>query len=70
MNNKNFNIIVRKEWNSFVTRVLENNVSSFGKTEKEALAHTHEAIALYCESEDITNKYEISQPSLVKYSLA
>jgi hypothetical protein len=70
MKNQKFNIIVRKEWNIFVTRVLENNISSFWETKKAALKHTYEAIDLYYESEDITDKYEISTPSLVQYSLA
>ncbi len=70
MKNQKFNIIVRKEWDLFVTRVIENNISSFWKTEKEALNNTHEAIDLYYESEGIVEKYEITKPSLVQYSLA
>lgn len=46
------NIIMRKEGEYYVTRVLENNISSFGITEDEALKNTYEAIQLYYEDEE------------------
>lgn len=48
---RKFNIIVWQEWNNFVTRVLENNVSSFWTTRDETLKNTYEALELYYEKE-------------------
>lgn len=67
---KKFNIIIRKEWKNFVTRVIENNVSSFWTTKEEALKNTYEALELYCEQEKNLTNYRISKPSLLEYSLA
>jgi predicted RNase H-like HicB family nuclease len=44
-----FHIITRKEGKQYVGKILENNVSSFGKTEKECIEHTKEALDLYLE---------------------
>ena len=66
------NIIIRKEGEYYVTRVLENNISSFGTTEDEALKNTYEAIQLYYEDEEnarILKNYVISHPSLIEYEL-
>ena len=66
------NIIIRKEGEYYVTRVLENNISSFGITEDEALKNTYEAIQLYYEDEEnarILKNYVISHPSLIEYEL-
>ena len=66
---KQFNIAIRKEWNYFVARVLENNVSSFGKTYDEALIHTKNALELYYENEKWdTQTYSIN-PTLVHYTM-
>lgn len=42
-----FHIITRKEGKYYVGKILENNVSSFGKTEKECIKNTKEALDLY-----------------------
>ena len=66
------NIIMRKEGEYYVTRVLENNISSFGITKDEALKNTYEAIQLYYEDEEnarILKNYVISHPSLIEYEL-
>ncbi len=63
---------MRKEGEYYVTRVLENNISSFGITEDEALKNTYEAIQLYYEDEEnarILKNYVISHPSLIEYKL-
>lgn len=43
--------VIRKEGELFVAKILENSVSSFWKTEKEALTHLQEAVELYMEDE-------------------
>lgn len=50
-------VIVQKEDNWYVSKCLENNVASQGKTVEEALANLREAIELYYEDEkpEITN---------------
>mgnify|MGYP003753868613 FL=1 len=67
---KKLNIAIWQEWDMFVTRVLENNISSFWYTKEEALKNTYEAIELYYESEKIDNDYLIKNLSLQEYSFA
>jgi len=67
---KKLNIAIWQEWEMFVTRVLENNISSFWHSKEEALKNTHEAIELYYESEKINNDYLIKNLSLQEYSFA
>ena len=56
--------VVYKEGKYFVAQCLDVDVSSFGKSEKEALANLQEAIELYFEDQD-TDSIEPSQnPSL------
>ena len=56
--------VVYKEGNYFVAQCLDIDVSSFGKSEKEALTNLQEAIELYLEDQD-TDSIEPSQnPSL------
>ena len=44
-------VIVQKEDNWYVSKCLENNVASQGKTVEDALANLREAIELYYEDE-------------------
>ncbi len=67
---KKLNIAIWQEWDIFVTRVLENNISSFWYTKEEALKNTYEAIELYYEFEKIDNDYLIKNLSLQEYSFA
>jgi len=67
---RKFNIIVWQEWDNFVTRVLENNVSSFWATRDEALKNTYEALELYYEKEKSEDDYMILKPSLLEYDFA
>ncbi len=46
-----FTIKIEAEDDGFVGYVLENNVSSFGDTQEEALAMTQEALKLWIESQ-------------------
>jgi predicted RNase H-like HicB family nuclease len=63
---KKFNIIIRKEWKKFITRVLENNISSFWDTKEEALKNTYEALELYNEEEPYNNSYSIKEATLLE----
>jgi len=47
MKNLEFNSVVYKEGKYHVAQCLDVDVSSFGKTEKEALAALKEALELY-----------------------
>ncbi len=46
-----YTIAVRQEWDQWVAKTLENNVSSFGDTKQEALDSVQEALTLYAEDE-------------------
>lgn len=51
MNDQMYHIAIRQEWEQWVAKALENNVSSFGDTKQEALESVQEALALYHEDE-------------------
>jgi predicted RNase H-like HicB family nuclease len=44
-------VIIQKEENRYVSKCLENNVASQGKTIEEAMKNLKEAIELYYEDE-------------------
>ena len=46
--------VVYKEGTFFVSQCLDVDVSSFGKTEKEALGNLQEALELYLEDTQVT----------------
>ena len=47
----NLKNVIWKEGKYYVAECLNNHVSSFGKTKKEALANLNEALELYFEDE-------------------
>ncbi len=57
-----YNIIVWEEWEYFVWKVLENDVSSFGNSYSECIENIKEALNLYLENDDIIN-IEIQSPN-------
>lgn len=59
-----FHIITRQEWTNYVGKILENNISSFGKTEKECIKNTKEALDLYLENWSPKGKISIKSPHL------
>jgi len=61
-----FNLITRKEWKFYVGKILENNVSSFGKTQKECEKNTKEALELYLEDKSVKEHITIKSPRLVE----
>jgi len=58
--------VVWKEGKYYVAQCLNVDVSSFGKTKKEALANLNEALELYFEDQKPTNFVKIENPSIVK----
>ncbi len=62
MNLKN---IVWKEGKFYVAQCLNIEVSSFGKTKKEALVNLTEAIELYFEDMKISNVSKVEKPEIV-----
>jgi predicted RNase H-like HicB family nuclease len=57
--------IVWKEGKYYVAQCLNVEVSSFGKTKKEALKNLDEALELYFEDADIKNFSKVEKPELV-----
>ena len=56
--------VVWKEGRYYVSQCLDVDVSSFGKTKKEALKMLQEALELYFEDMPLPKKSEIKNPSL------
>jgi predicted RNase H-like HicB family nuclease len=61
--------VVWKEGKHYVSRCLDVEVSSFGKTKKEALNMLQEALELYFEDMPMPEKSEIKSPSIVSVRL-
>jgi len=57
--------IIWKEGKYYVARCLNVEVSSFGRTRKEALANLEEALALYFEDESKPEITPVTSPVLV-----
>ena len=65
----NLKSVVWKEGKYYVSRCLDVEVSSFGKTKKEALNMLQEALKLYFEDMPIPKKSEIKKPVLASVQL-
>ncbi len=62
---RKFHTVVWKEGDYYVAQCLNVDVSSFGKTKKEALTNINEALSLYYE-ENKSNLYqEVKRPELM-----
>ncbi len=61
--------VVWKEGKYYVAQCLNVDVSSFGKTKKEALANLDEALELYLEDVKNSEIVKVERPELVKLSL-
>ena len=69
MKSQSVQIILWKEGKYFVAECLNNNISSFGESKKEALENIHEALELYFENEpeyvlQVVEQVEIFQSSI------
>ena len=65
----NLKNVVWKEGKYYVAQCLNVDVSSFGKTKKEALDNLDEALELYFEDERILRLPKVERPELVSLSL-
>jgi predicted RNase H-like HicB family nuclease len=61
--------VVWKEGKYYVAQCLNVEVSSFGKTKKEALAALDEALKLYFEDIKVPKVTKIEKPELIKMSI-
>ncbi|OGM92636.1 hypothetical protein A2333_00310 [Candidatus Wolfebacteria bacterium RIFOXYB2_FULL_49_7] len=62
-------IAIWKEGKYYVAQCLNVDISSFGKTKKEALENLDEALALYFEDAKAEKVSKIEKPELVNISL-
>ncbi len=66
----NLKSIVWKEGDYYISQCLDVDVSSFGKTKKEALVMLGEAVSLYFEDAPLPNKdMRAKNPSVVSITL-
>ncbi len=65
----NLKSVVWKEGKYYVSQCLEVEVSSFGKTRKEALDNLHEALELYFEDVPLPEKLEVKNPIITSIQL-
>ena len=61
--------VVWKEGNYYISQCLEVEVSSFGKTRKEALDQLQDALQLYFEDIPLAKKMEVKNPTITSLSL-
>lgn len=61
--------VVWKEGNYYISQCLEVEVSSFGKTRKEALNNLQDALQLYFEDIPLAKKSEVKNPMITSVSL-
>ncbi len=61
--------IVWKEGKYYVAQCLNVDVSSFGKTKKEALSNLKEALELYFEDKKFSQIVNVESPTIVKQQL-
>jgi len=59
--------VVWKEGKYYIAQCLNIEVSSFGKTKKEALDNLNEALELFFEDQKPTELIQIENPSIVKH---
>jgi len=62
-------IAIWKEGKYYVAQCLNVDISSFGKTKKEALRNLDEALELYFEDIKAPKVTKIERPELVKLSI-
>ena len=67
---KNLTTVVWKEGKFFVAQCLNVDVSSFGKTKKEAVKNIDEALFLYFEDAPKRALRKIEKPELIAFDLA
>jgi predicted RNase H-like HicB family nuclease len=66
----NLKNVIWKEGKYYVAQGLNVDVSSFGKTKKEALANLQEAIELRFEDEKATKIAKVENPEIINFSFS
>lgn len=61
--------IVWKEGKYYVAQCLNVDISSFGKTKKEALLNLQEALELYFEDAKLSAVAKVEQPEIFGFAL-
>ena len=61
--------VVWKEGKYYVAQCLNVDISSFGKTKKEALDNLEEALELYFEDRDASKIAVVEKPAIVRHQL-
>ena len=61
----NLRTVVWKEGKQYVSQCLNVDVSSFGKTKKEALDHLDEALELYFDDPRTVRIQKIERPEII-----
>lgn len=70
MTKKNLHYVIWKEGKYFVTRSLEVEVASQGKTRNEAIHNLQEALDLYFEDQQDVNTAKIESPRVESLSFS
>ena len=70
MHKINLKNVVWKEDKYYVAWNINTDISSFGKTKKEALASLQEALELHFEDSPISKMYKVDRPNLVPMALS
>ena len=65
----NLKSVVWKEGKRYVSQCLNVDISSFGKTKKEALDNLSEALELYFEDAKVSEVVKIERPEVVGFPL-
>lgn len=66
MRKRDLQSVVWKEGKYYVAQCLNVDVSSFGKTKKDALANLREALELYFEDEKGSRVVKVERPTIVR----
>jgi len=61
--------VVWKEGEYYISQCLEVDVSSFGKTKKQALENLQDALELYFEDVPLPKKAEVKNPIIASVKL-
>ena len=61
--------VVWKEGKYYISQCLEVDVSSYGKTKKEALTMLQDALSLYFEDVPLPKKAEVTRPAIASVTL-
>lgn len=69
MKKVNLKSVVWKEGRHYVSQCLEVDISSFGKTKKEALEMLQEALQLHFEDVPLPKKLGVKNPTIASVSL-